>query len=212
MNVPERMQPIEPVPELNLEKELEPWKEELVALRSRYLRSSTPGRARKKKVTKKHRIYTQDMKLLQTVNTKGVQDPGLNSSLDILLRSSFFKDFTCEGIGHWILVMSCSFTGGSLKQEIIVILLFSLIGDAVEVPERVQPIEPVSELNPEKEKPVASSSNCLRSSAPGRARKKKVAKKCRIRTEDMIEDGPDESAQESVEDGCLRLGLMIDPN
>ena len=58
MNVPERMQPIEPVPELNLEKELESWKEELVALRSRYLRSSTPGRARKKKVTKKHRIYT----------------------------------------------------------------------------------------------------------------------------------------------------------
>ena len=59
------------------------------------------------------------MKLLKTVNTKGVQDPGLNPSGDILPRSSLFKDFTCEGIGHWILVVSCSFTGGSLKQEII---------------------------------------------------------------------------------------------
>ena len=155
------------------------------------------------------------MKLLKTVNTKGVQDSGLNPSWDILPRSSLFKDFNCDRIGHCIFVMSCSFTGGYFKQEIIVILLFSLIGDAVEVPERVQPIEPVSELNPEKEKPVASSSNCLRSSAPGRARKKKVAKKCRIRTEDMIEDGLDESAPESVEDGCLRLGLtqdMIDLN
>ena len=79
-------------------------------------------------------------------------------------------------------------------------------------------LEPEKELKPEKEKPVASRSNCLRSSAPGRARKKKVAKKHRIRTQDMIKDGTywsDESAPESVEDGCLRLGLtqdMIDLN
>ena len=66
----------------------------------------------------------------------------------------------------------------------------------------------LEELEPEKGKLVASRSNCLRSSVPGRARKKKVAKKYRIRTEDMIEGGTywsDESAPESVEDGCLRL-------
>ena len=37
-------------------------------------------------------------------------------------------------------------------------------------------LNPEKELEPEKEKPVASRSNCLRSSAPGRARKKKVTK------------------------------------
>ena len=158
------------------------------------------------------------MKLLKTVNTKGVQDPGLNPSGDILPRFSLFKDFTCEGIGHWILVVSYSFTGGSLKQEIIMIRPFSFIGDAVEVPEKMQPVEPVPELNPEKEKLVASRSNCLRSSAPERARKKKVTKKRRIRTQDMFEGGTywsDKSAPESVEDGCLLLGLtqdMIDLN
>ena len=53
--------------------------------------------------------------------------------------------------------------------------------------EEIEDITP--ELNPEKEKPVVSRSNCLRSSTPGRARKKKVTKKRRVRTQDMIEGG-----------------------
>ena len=61
----------------------------------------------------------------------------------------------------------------------------------------------------EKEKPVAARSRCLRFSAPGRARKKKGTKKCRIRTQDMIEVGTYYS-DESVEDGCLLLGLTQD--
>ena len=43
--------------------------------------------------------------------------------------------------------------------------------------------------------------------------KKKVTKKRRIRTQDMIEGGTywlDESAPESVEDKCLLLGLTQD--
>ena len=74
-------------------------------------------------------------------------------------------------------------------------------------------LNPEKELEPEKEKPVASRSRCLRSSAPGRARNKKVTKKRRIRTQDIIEGGKywtDESAPESVEDGCLLLGLTQD--
>ena len=67
-------------------------------------------------------------------------------------------------------------------------------------------VEPVLELEPEKEKPsTASRSRCLRSTAPGRA-KRKPTKKCRIRTQDMIEGGiywSDKSAPESIEDGCL---------
>ena len=65
-------------------------------------------------------------------------------------------------------------------------------------------------LDPEKEKPVVHRSSCLRSSAPGRARKKKGTRKRRVRTQDMIVGGTyysDESAPESVEDGCLLLGL-----
>ena len=42
-------------PELNLEKKLEPEKEKPVAARSWCLRSSAPGQAKKKKVTKKRR-------------------------------------------------------------------------------------------------------------------------------------------------------------
>ena len=73
-------------------------------------------------------------------------------------------------------------------------------------------VEPVSELEPEKEKPSAASrSRCLRSSAPGQARKR--TKKRRIRTQDMIKGGThwsDDSAPESVEDRCLLLGLTQD--
>ena len=69
------------------------------------------------------------------------------------------------------------------------------------------------ELEPEKEKPASSRSRCLHSSAPGQTRKKKVTRKLRVRTQDMIEGGTyysDESASESVEDGCLLLGLSQD--
>ena len=69
------------------------------------------------------------------------------------------------------------------------------------------------ELEPEKEKPVSGRSRCLRSSAPGQTRKKKGTKTRRVRTQDMIEGGTyysDESAPESVEDGCLLLGLSQD--
>ena len=75
-------------------------------------------------------------------------------------------------------------------------------------------VDITQELEPEKEKPpTASRSRCLRSTAPGRARKKKPTKKRRIYTQDMIEGGTywsDESALESVEDGCLLPGLTQD--
>ena len=41
-------------------------------------------------------------------------------------------------------------------------------------------VEPEKELELEKEKPAASRSRCLRSTTPGRARKKKQTKKCRL--------------------------------
>ena len=72
-------------------------------------------------------------------------------------------------------------------------------------------MEPVLELEPEKEKPsTASRSRCLRSSAPGQA-KRKLTKKRRICTQDMIKGGTywlDESTPESIEDGCLLLVIM----
>ena len=69
------------------------------------------------------------------------------------------------------------------------------------------------ELEPEKEKPASSRYRCLLSSAQERNRKKKVTRKRRVQTQDMIEGGTyysDESAPESVEDGCLPLGLSQD--
>ena len=42
------------------------------------------------------------MKLLKTVNTKGVQDSGVNPSGDILLKSVLFEECTWLGIGQWI--------------------------------------------------------------------------------------------------------------
>ena len=82
----------------------------------------------------------------------------------------------------------------------------------MEVPERLEPAEPVLEMELGKENPV-SGSRCLRPSAPGHARKRKPTKTRGIRTQDMIEGGTlwsDESAPESVEDGCLLLGLTQD--
>ena len=48
---------------------------------------------------------------------------------------------------------------------------------------------------------------------PGRPRKRKVIKKHRVWTQDLIEEGLrflDESDSESIEDGCLLLGLTWD--
>ena len=72
---------------------------------------------------------------------------------------------------------------------------------------------PEKVLEPKKEKPVGQRSSCLRSSAPGRARKKKGTRTRRVWTQDMVEEGgyySDESDPESVEDGCLLLGLTLD--
>ena len=74
-------------------------------------------------------------------------------------------------------------------------------------------MEPVLELESEKEKPsTASGSRYLRPSASGRV-KRKPTKKCMIRTQNMIKEGrywSDKSAPESIEDGCLLLGLTQD--
>ena len=77
------------------------------------------------------------MKSLKTVKIKGVQGPGVNPSGDILLGSVLFEDFTWLGIGLWIFIVAYT-----LKQEISAILLFSFVGDAVEVPERLEPVDP----------------------------------------------------------------------
>ena len=66
------------------------------------------------------------------------------------------------------------------------------------------------ELEPEKEKSAVSRSQCLRSAAPGRTKRRKGTKKRRVRSQDMIEGGTyysDESAPYSIEDRCLLLGL-----
>ena len=65
-------------------------------------------------------------------------------------------------------------------------------------------------LEQEKEKPVRKRSMCLRSSGPGRSRKKKGTRKRRVRTQDMIEEGlhnSDKSGPESIEGRCLLLEL-----
>ena len=74
-------------------------------------------------------------------------------------------------------------------------------------------LSPEKVLEPEKEKPVRERSMCLRSSAPGRSRKKKGTRKRRVWTQDMVEKGlrySEESDPESIEDGCLLLGLTQD--
>ena len=68
-------------------------------------------------------------------------------------------------------------------------------------------------LEPEKAKPAGQRSMCLRSSAPGRSRKKKGTRKPRVGTQNMVEEGlrySDELDLESVEDRCLLLGLTRD--
>ena len=68
-------------------------------------------------------------------------------------------------------------------------------------------------LVPETEKLAKGKSRCPRPSTPGRPRKRKATRKQRVRTQDMIEEGLqflDESDLESIEDGCLLLGLTRD--
>ena len=53
---------------------------------------------------------------------------------------------------------------------------------------------------------------CHRSSDPGQSRKTKGTRKRRVRTQDMIEEVLrylDESDPDSIEDGCLLLGLTL---
>ena len=80
-------------------------------------------------------------------------------------------------------------------------------------PEKEKLQTPEKELEPETEKLAKGKSRCPRSSTPGRPRKKKETRKRRVRTQDMIEEGLrflDESDPESIEDGCLFLGLAWD--
>ena len=77
-------------------------------------------------------------------------------------------------------------------------------------PKREDPVEPepepVPEVQLEKEKdPVTSGSRCKRSTAPGRT-KRKLTKKSKPWTQDMILEGV-YWTEESVEDECLLLGL-----
>ena len=53
-----------------------------------------------------------------------------------------------------------------------------VVGDPVEDQERLDPVEPVPDVEPKREKtPVASGSRCLRSSAPGQVQRKPTKKR-----------------------------------
>ena len=93
----------------------------------------------------------------------------------------------------------------------------------VQEPEKEKVQEPEKEkvMEPEKEKMpwtraetlATGRSMCPRSSTPAWPRKKVGSKRHRVRTQDMIEEGLqflDESEPESIEDGCLLLGLTRD--
>ena len=80
-------------------------------------------------------------------------------------------------------------------------------------PEKEKLRTPEKELEPETEKLPNGRSRCPRSSTLGRPSKRKATRKQRVRTQDMIEEGLrflDESDPESIEDGCLLLGLTRD--
>ena len=73
--------------------------------------------------------------------------------------------------------------------------------------------EKEKQLKLEKEKSVAARSRCLRSTAPGRSKRRKGTKKRRVRSQDMIEGGTyysDKSYPDTIEEGCLLLGLTQD--
>ena len=97
--------------------------------------------------------------------------------------------------------------------EILTPVVSLVVSDPVEDQERLDPKEPVPDVEPEREKtPVTSGSSCLRFSAPGQVMRKPT-KKCRICTQDMVQEGvywSDESEPDSIKDGCLLLGLTQD--
>ena len=85
--------------------------------------------------------------------------------------------------------------------------------ETLRTPEKV--MEPEKEKTPQTraETLATGRSMCPRSSTPARPRKKVASKRHRVRTQDMIEEGLrflDESDPESIEDGCLLLGLTRD--
>ena len=90
-----------------------------------------------------------------------------------------------------------------------------VVGDLETEQEKEDPVEPepVPDVEQEKEEtPVASGSRCKRSTPPRRSRRK-LTKRSKPRTQNMILEGlfwSDESQPESVEDGCLLLGLTRD--
>ena len=74
-------------------------------------------------------------------------------------------------------------------EEILTPKISLVVGETVEDPEKLEPVESALDVEPEKEKtPATTRSRCLRSSAPGRV-KRKPTKKRRIRTQNMIEEG-----------------------
>ena len=77
----------------------------------------------------------------------------------------------------------------SLEEILSDVKWETTVGEIVEDPEKLEPVEPVLNMVPEKEKtPATSRSRCFRSSASGRV-KRKPAKKSRIRTQNMIKEG-----------------------
>ena len=101
-----------------------------------------------------------------------------------------------------------------MPKDLMDISLEEFDFSADQAPEIIPPdILPVFEITPEleleKEKSAVSRSKCLRSTVPGRTKRRKGTKKRR----DMIEEGTyysDESSSDSIEDGCLLLGLTQD--
>ena len=85
--------------------------------------------------------------------------------------------------------------------------------EMLRTPENVLEPEKEKTLGTKAEKLVTGRSLCPRSSTRGRPRKRKSIKKHRVWSQDMIEEGLhflDESDLESIEDGCLLLGLTRD--
>ena len=87
--------------------------------------------------------------------------------------------------------------------------------EKVQEPEKAKVMEPEKEKTPQTraETLATGRSMCPRSSTPARPRKKVASKRHRVRTQDMIQEGLrflDESEPESIEDGCLLLGLTRD--
>ena len=109
-----------------------------------------------------------------------------------------------------VLLEEVIFTAEWLPEVILPDKVAVINSSQDEIAEITLEVNSEKELDPEKEKPVSVRSRCLCSSAPGRTRKKKGTRKRRVCTQDMIKGGTyysDESAPESVEDGCLHLGL-----